>query len=282
MPPPKRTKVASKPASPRVNRIAPKSSRAVKTKNVSMEREHTTSGRSGQGEAAPAKVHGRTRGRATARKVASDEGQTRALDLLRKRQDDALKAQGKRQTATPADIRASSTSKAPSVAVPLPSGQKTATRMHRENTPPIYDPDDDLYGLSPAGEISLAKIEATRKSRREASTTQKQVTTVPPSALRVRSTPAAEASYLALANFKRRPRQPSIIRLVQQASEIGDDLDFDDLEPEDESTPLNLNKSRAQESDRNASPQTSSSRKRKFDEVQNPKSSPPRRTTNKQ
>jgi len=140
---------------------------------------------------------------------------------------------------------------------------------YREATPPIYDPDDDLYGLSPGGEISLARIQAEILD----DTSRSKITTAPASALRVRSTPAAEASILALANFKRRPRQPSIIRQVQLASETGDRYDFDDLEPEDESTPLHLNKRRTRSSlnsqhENSAAPATSSSRKRKFSEVQ--------------
>ncbi|KZF21562.1 hypothetical protein L228DRAFT_248286 [Xylona heveae TC161] len=64
---------------------------------------------------------------------------------------------------------------------------------------------------------------------------------------RAHGTPSMESSILAIANFKRRPRQPSILRMVQQDrdNQSGDD-DEDDFKPDDESTPLNLNRTRTQ------------------------------------
>ncbi|KAL1302043.1 hypothetical protein AAFC00_002490 [Neodothiora populina] len=74
------------------------------------------------------------------------------------------------------------------------------------------------------------------------------------STLRVQSTPGADRSVLALPNFRRRPRQPSLLQMVQNpdlAREVGDDTsdfslgasdDEDDFAPHDESTPLQVSK----------------------------------------
>lgn len=117
--------------------------------------------------------------------------------------------------------------------------------------------------------------------------------TRPPSAIKVGATPAHEQSILALTNFKRRARQPSLLRMVQQTTDVEDNdqddhddldntdnFDFDDFLPEAESTPLNVRRN-AQEEDRNDSgTQISSSGsrgvKRKLSPVvQVPRSSPP-------
>jgi len=45
--------------------------------------------------------------------------------------------------------------------------------------PPIYDPDDDLYGLSPTGEQSLAKIRAVKESQQEPATAQPSLSQSP-------------------------------------------------------------------------------------------------------
>lgn len=229
----------------------------------------------------------RGRARAAVRKQ-PDEGQKRALDELIKRKEEAERERKVEQVnvvstktapaAKSGEARrglGSSTRKAASPTI-APSKLRRIDvegAPDREKTPPLYDPDDDLYGLSPGGEISLARIQAEKAT----GISQQKITTAPPSALRVRSTPAAEASILALANFKRRPRQPSIIRQIQLASETGDRYELDDLEPEDESTPLNLDKRRTRSSldwqnGKSEAPATSSSRKRKFSEVQVPAS----------
>jgi hypothetical protein len=77
--------------------------------------------------------------------------------------------------------------------------------------------------------------------------------TRPPSAIKVGATPAHEASVLALTNFKRRPRQPSLLRMVQQNTDVEDNsdsnlddtenFDFDEFVPQAESTPLNIRQS---------------------------------------
>ncbi|CAG5149363.1 uncharacterized protein ALTATR162_LOCUS2352 [Alternaria atra] len=115
--------------------------------------------------------------------------------------------------------------------------------------------------------------------------------TRPPSAIKVGATPAHERSILALSNFRRRPRQPSLLRQVQQTTDVEDNdqddldntdnFDFDDFLPHAESTPLNVRKQAPEEEIRNDSgTQVSSSgsrgTKRKFSSiVQVPRSSPP-------
>ena len=114
----------------------------------------------------------------------------------------------------------------------------------------------------------------------------------PQSALKVQSTPGVESSVLALANFRRRPRQPSLLQMVQQG-ELGQDTpgqdttdftlgsDQDDFAPYDESTPLQTVKVQqaavtappaAQEEDDDElyrlSPQPPNPRKRKSDEME--------------
>lgn len=80
----------------------------------------------------------------------------------------------------------------------------------------------------------------------------------PGSSIKVQSTPGVENSVLALANFRRRARQPSLLQMVQNpelAQDINDTTDFTDFTlggdddeeefaPYDESTPLQV--SRAQ------------------------------------
>jgi hypothetical protein len=115
--------------------------------------------------------------------------------------------------------------------------------------------------------------------------------TRPPSAIKVGATPAHEISILALTNFKRRARQPSLLRMVQQTTDVEDNdesglddtsnFDFDDFLPDAESTPLNLRKTVPEDETRNDSGthiSSSGSRgvKRKLSPVvQVPRSSPP-------
>jgi hypothetical protein len=87
--------------------------------------------------------------------------------------------------------------------------------------------------------------------------------TRPPSAMKIGATPGHEASILALTNFKRRARQPSLLRMVQQTTDVEDNdqsglddtdnFDFDDFLPEAESTPLNLRKPAPEDETRNDS-----------------------------
>lgn len=89
-------------------------------------------------------------------------------------------------------------------------------------------------------------------------------------------TPAMESSVLAITKFKRRPRQPSILQLVQQqgtrAQEPDDDDDLADFLPDDESTPFLVSRTKPQIEDTPISssssshllPRTNISRKRKL------------------
>ncbi|USP77406.1 hypothetical protein yc1106_04680 [Curvularia clavata] len=115
--------------------------------------------------------------------------------------------------------------------------------------------------------------------------------TRPPSAVKVGATPAHERSLLALTNFKRRARQPSLLRMVQQTTDVEDNdedtldntdnFDFDDFLPHAESTPLNVRRHAPEEEVRNdsgthVSSSGSRGRKRKLSPVvQVPRSSPP-------
>lgn len=109
--------------------------------------------------------------------------------------------------------------------------------------------------------------------------------TRPPSAIKVGATPAHESSLLALKNFKRRPRQPSLLRMVNQTTDVEDnDLDFSDLDdfhPDAESTPLPTQKNNGaiepgNDSGVNLSSSGSRGTKRKLSPVvQVPASSPP-------
>ncbi|PVI04446.1 hypothetical protein DM02DRAFT_518667 [Periconia macrospinosa] len=109
--------------------------------------------------------------------------------------------------------------------------------------------------------------------------------TRPPSAIKVGATPAHEDSVLALTNFKRRPRQHSLLRMVQQTTDVEDndldDFDFDDFLPEAESTPLHVTKAApgditGNDSGVNLSSSGSRGKKRKMSPVvQVPRSSPP-------
>ncbi|KAF2442942.1 hypothetical protein P171DRAFT_474258 [Karstenula rhodostoma CBS 690.94] len=112
--------------------------------------------------------------------------------------------------------------------------------------------------------------------------------TRPPSAIKVGATPAHERSILALTNFKRRARQPSLLRMVHQTTDVEDsdhdnmDLyDLDDFHPNAESTPLPkaqnaAGKEGATDSGVNLSSSSSRGTKRKLSPVvQVPRSSPP-------
>jgi hypothetical protein len=111
--------------------------------------------------------------------------------------------------------------------------------------------------------------------------------TRPPSAIKIGATPGHETSILALTNFRRRQRQPSLLRMVHQTTDVEDNNldDFDDLDdfnPADESTPLQVQKNSVVEGASGESVLSLSStgsrgRKRKLASpvIQVPRSSPP-------
>lgn len=125
---------------------------------------------------------------------------------------------------------AKTTRSSPRPATKSPIAAPIESRLDRAHTPDAgLSTDSDLYGLSPSGEISREKIVASRRAS----------VMRPQSAIKAISTPAVETSILALNKFKRRTRQPSMIRLMQESSMLGGADDFlDDFDPEDESTPL--------------------------------------------
>lgn len=189
--------------------------------------------------------------RPTAKKVKLDKQQAEALDALKKRRDAILKTKPSRARQT-----------SPEAAIPYPelkdSRPETITKAAKEPSPAPSEIDSLYASPSPAR------------------------TTNPQSTLKAQGTPAIDTSILALANFKRRPRQPSILRMVQHTSDNGED--FDDFNPDDESTPLNLHKNVEQEGGgkgtcrrSSTSIHTSGSRKRKLSspDIQVPCSSPP-------
>lgn len=100
---------------------------------------------------------------------------------------------------------------------------------------------------------------------------------------RIPGTPAFESSVLS--NFRRRPRQQSILQMMQAedgSSELDDEDFLGGLSPEDESTPLNLSRGKslllrqAEQSPSESLPSSAGSRKRKRDEdVQVPDSPRP-------
>ena len=189
--------------------------------------------------------------RPTAMKVKPDKQQAEALDALKKRRDATLKT------------KASQARKiSPEAAIPSielkDSRSETIIKAAKEPSPASSEIDSLYASPSPAR------------------------TTNPQSTLKTQGTPAMDTSILALANFKRRPRQPSILRMVQQTSD--NEEDFDDFNPDDESTPLNLHKYVEQECGgkgtgrrSSTSIHTSGSRKRKLSspDIQVPRSSPP-------
>ena len=95
-----------------------------------------------------------------------------------------------------------------------------------------------------------------------------------------KGTPAV-GSAMKLGNFKRRAREPSILGTAQKKQQRvlfddDDDEDEDDFNPDDESTPLNLCKTRTINT--SSAPSSSSSRKRKLSAVQIPQSQSQRST----
>jgi len=96
---------------------------------------------------------------------------------------------------------------------------------------------------------------------------------------RVPGTPQFQSSMLGAATFRKRPRQPSLLQMVQAHNNASDSLDEGDLYdflPDDESTPLIKSLSQTNVQSKSSSQQISGSRKRKLatPEVQVPTSQP--------
>ncbi|KAL1653127.1 hypothetical protein SLS61_004373 [Didymella pomorum] len=158
------------------------------------------------------------------------------------------------------------------------SGSKTSLAVAQMQT---HSPGDLAEGDSGFGDLTFSSLNSESPAHG----------TRPPSAVKVGPTPAHETSILALTNFKRRPRQHSLLRMVQQTTDVEDNdesglsntdnFDFDDFLPQDESTPLNkqrttTEKEGANDSGAHLSSSGSRGRKRKLTPViQVPRSSPP-------
>ncbi|MCJ1395932.1 hypothetical protein MMC18_008818 [Xylographa bjoerkii] len=97
--------------------------------------------------------------------------------------------------------------------------------------------------------LSMPKAEETAQTEAETehmpieTRTVERIKSVPFSTRKLQATPIAESSILALAKFKRRPRQPSILQIGRRddaASESELDDMLDDFHPDDESTPFHV------------------------------------------
>jgi len=174
------------------------------------------------GALAPEDVKGSTRGnppsgrqRAALSRIAREADHARAIEALKKRRDEAIAKELAEQA---------------SGQVIVPSSV-TATQEAATQTKAIEE------GL----EVETRTVERIRP--------------VPASHRKVQATPGAESSILALAKFKRRPRQPSILQIGRQdttasESDPGSDemlegmLDgvLDDFQPDDESTPMHVSR----------------------------------------
>ncbi|PLB47016.1 hypothetical protein P170DRAFT_231453 [Aspergillus steynii IBT 23096] len=119
-----------------------------------------------------------------------------------------------------------------------------ATHSRRDQTP-VSDAQEVAIESSPMGERGATGSRPPTRSRGYSSTLsvagRKGET-----GSKVPGTPAFESSILS--NFRRRPRQPSILQMMQ-AEDGSSDFDDDDFlggfSPEDESTPLNLTRKKS-------------------------------------
>ena len=207
------------------------------------------------------------------KKVAQSEGHTKALDALKKRRDAAkgiVAPATEIANAAVSPIAAAAAS--PANAVRPRSTPRAAKGLPADRT------SERVTNTVPAGQRRGRQAQSNNEG------SSPQPVAAPRSALKVQGTPGGDTSILALANFKRRPRQPSLLRMVQQTSD--DELsDFDDFNPDDESTPLQLHPTvtpGAARSAKSDEARTSSSRKRKLSsplvqvrQSEEPRSSPP-------
>ncbi|KAL4889119.1 hypothetical protein BDV59DRAFT_187244 [Aspergillus ambiguus] len=157
--------------------------------------------------------------------------------------------------------------------------------IQRKDQTPMTTSHEQVIESSPIGERTATGSRPTTRSRGYSSTLSIAGRKGDMSS-KIPGTPAFENSVLS--NFRRRPRQPSILQ-VMQAEDRSSDLDDDDflggLSPEDESTPLNVSRGKSILAQNNPpsspseaqAPSSGSSRKRKRSsaniEIQVPQSS---------
>lgn len=228
-----------------------------------------------------------TRPRQVVKKVARDPGQTNALDALRKRRDEALRAKGAQAgVSSPAQVQ--HTPRVEQQREPVVQVSSTATSDTEDlYAMPAPRPAQKAPQTQAAPVATMNRTEApstaTRTVLRIMKTSSPHGQPIPLSAAKPQSTPGPETSVLALANFRRRPRQPSILRMVEQHGDDEEDT-LGDFNPDDESTPVGTKKAGIPSSAVAGTPEearTSSSRKRKHSslepesEIQVPRSSPP-------
>ena len=183
----------------------------------------------------------------TIRKVAPSQAQSKVLDRLKERMN--ATAQGQRAKQKPAAPVATESSD------PLPARASTAS----ESKATVAENSDLDLSLTPPPPGQLDSVQRKRSSMAQ-----------PGSVLKAH-TPAVENSMLALKNFKRRPRQPSMLEMVKQKmgsrrgsmlnatnvtiddNAVDDESVFDlglsdddeeDFAPEAEGTPLHVSKKR--------------------------------------
>ncbi|GKZ51680.1 hypothetical protein AbraIFM66951_006739 [Aspergillus brasiliensis] len=132
------------------------------------------------------------------------------------------------------------------------SGQASEIRRQLRNQTPLTRAQEHAIESSPIGEREATGSRPATRARGYSSTLS-VAGRKGDAGSKVPGTPAFESSILS--NFRRRPRQPSILQMMQAedgSSDFDDDDDDEDniflgsLSPEDESTPLNL--SRVQDS----------------------------------
>ncbi|KAK7542104.1 uncharacterized protein J3D65DRAFT_612626 [Phyllosticta citribraziliensis] len=225
---------------------------------------------------APARPRGRL-----GRKVVRNDTQTQALEALKRRMaEEQVKKTGEKPSA------------------PISAAAALAARKKKRTSGASTDDSVAVESPAPGPVQRVGQTEESSPAVAPVSPPRgRQRQVVPSSAVKAQGTPMAENSVLALSKFKRRPRQPSILRMVGATSDVenndNDDDDTEDLtlnyslgdfEPDHESTPLHLQKSRKSQG-QSSEARTGSSRKRKFQEldfeqnetseVQVPASSPP-------
>ncbi|MCJ1420284.1 hypothetical protein MMC32_006641 [Xylographa parallela] len=156
----------------------------------------------------------RGRQRAALSRIAREADHVRAIEGLKKRRDEALAKE-----------------KAPKMAA-----QEIKLQDAR---------DEILVPSSMPGAEEIAQVELVAE---DILVERRSVERVKPASFSTRklpATPIVESSMLALANFKRRPRQPSILQIGRQddaASESELDDMLNDFHPDDESTPFHVTK----------------------------------------
>lgn len=126
---------------------------------------------------------------------------------------------------------------------------KRRMEAEKKGTPDVSETQEEENEVVPESQPTKSAAHSRRVTRSPSA----PLRTVPGSAIRpasavkMQSTPGGEHSVLALANFQRRKRQPSILQMVQQQEGFDDTTDLtlqteDDFAPYDESTPLQVSK----------------------------------------